>query len=59
MKYKATKKFKELTRANAHQGLSREELNKFMDGKTVECKPPKVLIDNGYLKKKVEAAHGN
>ncbi|KKK58821.1 hypothetical protein LCGC14_3040550, partial [marine sediment metagenome] len=41
MKYKPTKKFKELTRSNAHQGLSRDEFNKFMDGKTVECKPPK------------------
>ncbi|KKK59608.1 hypothetical protein LCGC14_3032670, partial [marine sediment metagenome] len=44
MKYKPTKKFKELNRSNAHQGLSREEFNKFMDGKTVECKPPKKLI---------------
>ena len=61
MKYKATKKFRELNRSNAHQGLSRDEFNKFMDGKTVECKPPKALIENGYLvkAKKVEAAHGN
>lgn len=59
MKYKPTKKFKELTRANSHQGLSREEFNKFMDGKTVECKPPKALIDNGYLAKKAEAKDGN
>ena len=58
MKYKATKKFKELNRSNAHQGLTREEYNKFMDGKTVDCKPPKVLIEKGYLKK-VEAKDGN
>ena len=58
MKYKPTKKFKELTRANAHQGLSREEFNKFMDGKTVGCKPPKALVENGYLKK-VEAKNGD
>ena len=58
MRYKPTKKFKELTRANAHQGLTREEFNKFKEGKTVDCKPPKALIDNGYLKK-VEAKDGN
>jgi len=58
MKYKATKKFKELNRSNAHQGLTREQYNRFMDGKTVECKPPKALIENGYLKK-AEAKHDN
>ena len=65
MKYKATIKFIELNRSNAHQGLSREEFNKLWDGKTVECKPPKKLIENGYLvkaervAKKVEAKNGN
>lgn len=59
MKYRPTKKFSELNRSNAHQGLTREEFNKFMDGKTVECKPPKKLIENGYLVKKAEAKNGN
>ncbi len=61
MRYKPTEKFKQLTRANAHQGLSREEYNKFMDGKTVDCTPPKALVKNGFLEKakKVEAKDGN
>ena len=59
MKYRPTKKFKQLSRANHHQGLTREQYNKFMDGKTVDCKPPKKLIENGYLVKAKEAKHGN
>ena len=51
MKYKPTLKFKTLNKLNAHQGLSREEFIKFMDGKTVDCDPPKRLIDEKYLKK--------
>ena len=59
MKYKATVKFKTLSRLNAHQGLSREEFNLFMEGKLVDCSPPKRLIDEKYLVKKAEAKNGN
>ena len=58
MKYKPTAKFKTLTKANAHQGLSREEFNRFMDGKTQECQPPKRLVDKKYLEK-VKVKHGD
>jgi len=51
MKYKPTAKFKRLNKLNAHQGLSRDEFNKFMDGKTVDCIPPKRLVSEGYLEK--------
>ena len=60
MKYKATTKFRTLSRANHHQGLSRDEYNLFMDGKVVDCIPPKRLVSEGYLEKpKKEVNHGN
>jgi len=49
MKYKATKKFNELGRERNHQGLDRPVFDALKDGKTVECKPPQRLIDDGYL----------
>ncbi len=49
MKYKPTKKFKELTIDHNHQNLDRKDFLAFMAGKTIECNPPKQLIDNGYL----------
>ena len=57
MRYKATKKFQTLSRANHHQGLSRLEYDTFLYGGTVECKPPKMLINEKYIEKvkKVEA----
>ncbi|MCH8837727.1 MAG: hypothetical protein IIA60_07985 [Candidatus Marinimicrobia bacterium] len=58
MKYKPTAKFKTLNKSNAHQGLSRDEFNKFMDGKTVDCIPPKRLVSEGYLEK-VKVKNGN
>ena len=58
MKYKATKKCKTLSRANAHQGLDKVVFDKLMDGKTVDFNPPGRLIENKYLKK-VEAENGN
>ena len=58
MKYKATKKFKTLSRANAHQGLDKVVFDKLLDGKTVDFKPPGWLIENKYLQK-VEAKHGD
>lgn len=58
MKYKATVKFKTLSRANAHQGLEKIVFDKLMDGKTVDFKPPGRLIENKYLKK-VEAKNGD
>ncbi len=51
MKYKPTAKFKTLNKLNAHQGLSREEFNRFMEGKVVDCIPPKRLVSEGYLEK--------
>ena len=51
MKYKATAKFKTLSRANHHQGLDRKDFDTFLYGGTVECKPPKKLIDEKYLEK--------
>lgn len=56
MKYKATPKFKKLTRANSHQGLDKKDFDRLLDGKTVND-PPKKLIEGGYLKK--EASHGS
>lgn len=50
MKYKATAKFDNLTKANSFQGLGREVFYALRYGKTVECKPPKHLIDEGYIK---------
>ena len=57
MRYKATKKFQTLSRANHHQGLSRVKYDTFLYGGIVECKPPKRLIDGKYVEKvkKVEA----
>ncbi len=61
MKYKPTAKFKTLNKLNAHQGLSREEFNKFMAGEAVEIlikhMPPR-LVEEGYVEK-VEATNGN
>ena len=58
MKYKPTGKFKSLTRANAHQGLSREEFNSLKEGRTVDCIPPKRLVSEGYLEK-AKVKHGD
>ena len=51
MKYKATKKFKELTIIPHHQNLERKDFWALMNGKIVECDPPKWLIDGGYLER--------
>jgi len=49
MKYKATKKFDELGRENHHQNLDRPVFDALKSGKSVECDPPKKLIEGGYL----------
>ena len=62
VKYKPTEKFKELTIHPNHQNLERQEFLAFRRGETVECSPPKQLIDEGYLEKvvkKKEVSHGN
>ena len=57
MRFKATKKFQTLSRANHHQGISRVEYDTLLYGGTVEGKPPKMLINEKYIEKvkKVEA----
>ena len=64
MRYKPTKKFAELTINPNHQNLDRQVYLAFKRDETVECNPPKILIDEGYLEqvlepvKKVKADHG-
>jgi hypothetical protein len=55
--YKATDKFKTLSRDNAHQGLTRKDFDKLLDGGKVSS-VPKALITGKYVKK-VEAKHGS
>lgn len=50
MRYKATPKFDSLTKANSFQGLEKEVFYALRYGKTVECNPPKHLIDEGYIR---------
>ncbi len=58
--YKATEKFKTLSRANHHQGLSKADFDSLLAGGKVKDVPKK-LIEKKYVEKikKVEANHGN
>jgi len=49
MKCKATKKFQELSINPNHHNLDRADFLALMAGKIVDCKPPKQLLDDGYL----------
>lgn len=50
MKYKPTKKFKELDSSSAYQGLEKDQYNKLESGKAVEIdSPPERLIIEKYI----------
>lgn len=50
MLYKATKKFKGLSRINHHHGLERQDFDALMDGRVVDLKiVPSALSEGGYI----------
>ena len=56
--YKATAKFKTLSRANHHQGLTRENFEKLLYGGKVKDVPKK-LIEGKFVEKVKGAKNGD
>jgi len=56
MRYKATAKFKELSRINHHSGLDKGSYEELMAGMVVTLKiVPSRLIERGYIKEYKES----